>query len=418
MDKTCSEKILSRAMGKPVKAGDIIFPEPDLITIHDWYVVNFDMALTDFGINQLFAPQKVLISTDHEPIAVSLQAADRQKKVREIVAKYGIKHFYDAGRGGHGHIFPMELGYIKPGMLVIGYDVHVNNFGALACLAIPIVTEISELLACGSVWIRVPETIRVNLSGILKPGITYRDVADRMIADIGAEIADYSVFEFGGPALENINIEGRITLCNRPIEIGVKSTIFETDNVTREYLQNRIDGTCEELQSDLDASYKLVIEQDLSIAEPQVSVPPTPDNVVNVSDVAGKVIDYAFIGSCANCTLSDLREAARILKGQTVKSGVRLIITPGTQEVVKAASEEGLIEIFIKSGSLVTSPGCGPCAAGRIGPLADGEVSINTGTRNDFGRLGSNDAEIYLGSPLTVAASAVTGRITDPREFM
>ena len=173
MDKTCSEKILSRAMGKPVKAGDIIFPEPDLITIHDWYVVNFDMALTDFGINQLFAPQKVLISTDHEPIAVSPQAADRQKKVREIVAKYGINHFYDAGRGGHGHIFPMELGYIKPGMLVIGYDVHVNNFGALSCLAIPIVTEISELLACGSVWIRVPETIRVNLSGILKPGITF-----------------------------------------------------------------------------------------------------------------------------------------------------------------------------------------------------------------------------------------------------
>ncbi len=418
MAQTATEKILSRAMGRPVRQGEIIYPEPDLITVHDWYVVNFDKALRELGVKHLYASDKLLICTDHEPVAVSVLAAERQRQVRQIVAKYGIKHFYDTGRGGHGHVFPMELGYIKPGMFVLAYDVHVNNYGALGCLAIPLVIEITDVLACGSAWLKVPETLRINLTGSIRPGITTRDIADRMIADIGADMADYTVMEFGGPALSSIGIDGRITLCNRPIEIGVKSTIFETDAVTFEYLKGRVPPPYEEVRSDPGAKFKATLDYDLGLLEPQVAVPPTPDNVVPVSQVAGKKIDYAFIGSCANCSITDLRDAARILKGRKIAAGVRFVVTPGTQQIAAKAAEEGLIEIFISAGAMLTAPGCGPCAGGRISPIAKGEVSINTGTRNDYGRLGTREAEIYLGSPFTVAASAVAGKIVDPREFL
>jgi 3-isopropylmalate/(R)-2-methylmalate dehydratase large subunit len=416
--QTATEKILSRAMGRTARAGDIIYPEPDLITVHDWYVVNFDKALQELGVRKLYAPDKVLISTDHEPVPVSVLAADRQRQVRQIVAKYGIRHFFDTGRGGHGHVFPMELGYIRPGMFVLAYDVHANNYGALGCLAVPLVTDITDVLACGSAWLKVPETLRINLTGSIAQGITTRDIADRMIADIGADLADYTVMEFGGPALSSIGIDGRITLCNRPIEIGVKSTLFETDAVTFEYLKGRVPPPYEEVRSDPGADFKATLDYDLGVLEPQVAAPPTPDNVVPVSTVAGKRIDYAFIGSCANCSITDLRDAARVLKGRKIASDVRFVVTPGTQEIAVKAAEEGLIQIFVDAGAMLTAPGCGPCAGGRIAPIAKGEVSINTGTRNDYGRLGTREAEIYLGSPFTVAASAVAGKIVDPREYL
>jgi 3-isopropylmalate/(R)-2-methylmalate dehydratase large subunit len=418
MLQTATEKILSRAMGHTVRQGEIIYPEPDLITVHDWYVVNFDKALQELGVSKLYAPDKLLLCTDHEPVAVSVLAAERQRQVRQIVAKYGIKHFYDTGRGGHGHVFPMELGYIKPGMFVLAYDVHVNNYGALGCLAIPLVIEITDVLACGSVWLKVPETLRINLTGSIRPGITTRDIADRMIADVGADMADYTVMEFGGPALSSIGIDGRITLCNRPIEIGVKSTIFETDAVTFEYLKGRVPPPYEEVRSDPGAKFKATLDYDLGILEPQVAAPPTPDNVVPVSQVAGKKIDHAFIGSCANCSITDLRDAARILKDRKIAPGVRFVVTPGTQQIATQAAAEGLLQIFTDAGAMLTAPGCGPCAGGRTFPIAKGETSINTGTRNDYGRLGTREAEIYLGSPFTVAASAVAGKIVDPREFL
>ena len=418
MPQTITEKILSRVMERPVVPGEIIYPEPDLITTHDWYVVNFDAALQKLGVGRLHAPDKVLISTDHEPVAVSAQAAARQRAVREVVRKYGIRHFFDAGRGGHGHIFPLELGYIAPGMLVLAYDPHVTNFGAVGCLGISLVVEISEVLACGSVWIRVPETVRVNLHGELQRGVTLRDVAQRMIGDLDADVVDYTVVEFGGTALARIDVGGRMTLCNTPVELGAKSALFETDEITRAWLEPRIGERFRHIAADASARYKVTVDYSLAVVEPQVAAPPTPDNVMGVSAVAGTKVDYAFIGSCANSSLADLRDAAGILRGHTVDPGVRLIVTPGTQQIAADAAAEGLIKIFIDAGALITAPGCGPCAGGRIGPLAPGEVSINTGTRNDPGRLGPRDADIYLASPLTVAASAIRGRITDPREML
>ncbi len=418
MGKTITEKILSRVTGDDVSAGDIVYPEPELITIHDWYVVNFDRALAELGVERLYDPDKVLICTDHEPVAVSPAATERQKKVREIVAKYGIKHFFDAGRGGHGHVFPVEIGFVRPGMFVEAYDVHVTNFGAVGALAIPMLIEITEVLACGSVWLRTPETVRVDLTGELSPGTGIRDVAQRLISDLGAERVDYSVVEYGGPALASIDIAGRHTLCNTPIDIGAKSVLVEPDETTLDYLSGRVDGPVEPVVSDSDAAFREVVEYDLDVMEPQIAVPPTPDCVVGVSEVAGRVVDHAFIGSCAAANLADLRAAAEILSGNRVHSRVRFIVTPGTQEVMAAAETEGLLRLFAEAGAMITQPGCGPCAGGRIGGVADGETSINTGTRNDYGRLGSQTAEIYLASAATVAASAVTGRITDPRALL
>jgi homoaconitate hydratase family protein len=418
MGKTITEKVLSRVTGSDVSAGDIIYPEPELLTVHDWYVVNFDAALQELGVDRLYDPDKLVISTDHEPVAVSPQAAERQKRVREIVKKYGIKHFFDTGRGGHGHVFPVEMGFVKPGMFVEAYDVHVTNFGAVGALAIPVLIEITEVLACGSVWLRTPDTVRVNLTGALSPGTGIRDVAQKLICDLGAERVDYAVVEYGGPALASIDIAGRHTLCNTPIDVGAKSALVEPDRSTLDYLAGRVDGPIELIASDPDATFREVVDYDLDVLEPQIAVPPTPDCVVGVSEVAGRAVHHAFIGSCAAANLSDLRAAADVLKGHKIHPDVRFIITPGTQEIMAAAESEGLLRLFAEAGAMITQPGCGPCAGGRIGGMANGETSINTGTRNDFGRLGAPDAEIYLGSAVTVAASAVTGKITDPREFL
>ncbi len=418
MGKTITEKILSRVTDSDVSAGDIIYPEPELLTVHDWYVVNFDKALQDLGVERLYDPDKLLICTDHEPVAVSPQAAERQKQVREIVKKYGITHFYDTGRGGHGHVFPVEMGYVKPGMFVEAYDVHVTNFGAVGALAIPMLIEITEVLACGSVWLRTPDTVRVNLTGALAPGTGIRDVAQKLICDLGAARVDYAVVEYGGPALAAIDIAGRHTLCNTPIDVGAKSVLVEPDQATLDYLAGRVDGPVELIASDADATFREVVDYDLDVLEPQVAVPPTPDCVVGISEVAGRAVQHAFIGSCAAANLSDLRVAAEILKDHKIHPDVRFIITPGTQEIMSAAESEGLLHLFAEAGAMITQPGCGPCAGGRIGGMANGETSINTGTRNDYGRLGALDAEIYLGSAATVAASAVTGKIADPRDFL
>ena len=418
MGKTITEKILSRVTGSDVLAGDIVYPEPELLTIHDWYVVNFDRALEELGVDRLYDPDKVIICTDHEPVAVSPQAVERQKKVREIVKKYGIGNFFDAGRGGHGHVFPVEMGFVKPGMFIEGYDVHVTNFGSVGALAVPVLIEIAEVLACGSVWLRTPETVRVNLTGSLQPGTGVRDVAQKLICDLGAERVDYSVVEYGGPALAAIGIAGRHTLCNTPIDIGAKSALIEPDRQTADYLAGRVDGPVELVASDPDAAFREVVEYDLGEIEPQIAAPPTPDCVVGVSEVAGREVHHAFVGSCAAANLSDLQAAANVLAGRKIHPGVRFIVTPGTQEVMAEAESRGLLKLFAEAGAMITQPGCGPCAGGRIGGVADGETSINTGTRNDYGRLGSAKAEIYLASPATVAASAVTGKITDPREFL
>ena len=418
MPQTATEKILSRVLGTDAAAGDIVFPEPELITVHDWYVVNFAKALDELGVDELFAPEKVVLVTDHEPTAVSPQAAERQKQVREIAARFGIDNHFDVGRGGHGHVFPVELGFVRPGMFVAGYDTHVPNYGAVGALGIAMLVEISEVLACGSAWLRVPETVRIELTGRMTPGISIRDVAQRLIADFDADLVDYTVVEFAGAALADIDLDARFTLCNTPIELGAKSALVEPDAAVLAYLQDRIDGDLDPAYSDDDASFLWRGGYDVNVLEPQVAVPPRPDNVVGVSEVAGTAVHHAFVGSCASSLLNDIRDTASILANRVIHPRVRLFVTPGTQEIWRRAADEGLLQTLVDAGAILTAPGCGPCAGGRVAPLASGEVSINTGTRNDPGRLGPNDADIYLASPLTVAASAVAGEIVDPRDML
>lgn len=418
MGNTIAEKILSRVAGCAVHVGDIIYPEPDLITIHDWYFRNAGRALDNLGVSELFAPDKVLVSTDHEPLAVSLDAAVRQREVRQLAKKYGVAHFFDVGRGGHGHIFPMEQGLVRPGMFVLAYDTHVTNYGAVGALGVALVTEISEVLACGSAWIRVPETVRVLLNGTLSKGVTIRDVAQTILLECDPDVIDYSVVEYQGPGLRQLGFGGRMTLCNTPCELGAKSSIVQPDSWTEEWLEARGIDYDEMVVSDSDANYVRSYEFDVGDIVPKVSIPPAPECVVDVTEAKGVRIDHAFVGSCANGSLEDLEAAAEVLKGRKVSSGVRLIVTPGTQEIQRLAAESGCLATLAEAGAILSPPGCGPCASGRIGGLAPGEVSINTGTRNDPGRLGSPQASIYLASPVTVAASAIAGEIVDPREVM
>jgi 3-isopropylmalate/(R)-2-methylmalate dehydratase large subunit len=302
-------------------------------------------------------------------------------------------------------------------MFVEAYDTHVTNYGSVGALAIAFVVEVSEILALGSVWMRVPETVRVNLHGKLQRGTSMRDIAQKLIADLGDELIDYSVVEFGGPGLLDIDIAGRHTLCNTPLEIGAKSALVEPDAVTLAYLAPRTKEALTLIKSDSDASFRKVVDYNLSAIGPQVAMPPTPDNVHPIDKVLGTPIHHAFIGSCASGNLRDLADAAAILKDRRVHPSVRLYVTPATQEVAREAARTGLLEIFLSAGATMTQAGCGPCAGGRIGGMAEGETSINTGTRNDVRRLGAS-GDIYLASPLTVAASAVAGQITDPRTML
>lgn len=414
---TIVEKILSRVCGKTVRAGDLVFPEAELVTMHDWYAANAGAALEDFGITTLFDPARVLISTDHEPVAVSPRAAIRQKRVREFARKFDIGHFNDVGRGGLGHVFPVEKGLIAPGMFAAGYDTHITNYGAVGAYGVAVLTEVTELLALGSVWQTVPETVRIELTGEMQPGVFIRDVAQHLLTRLAAEQVDDAVVEFGGAGEAGLDIDARHTLCNTPTEIGARSSIVEPDSIVANYLAPRIAGPVDLVTADGNARYRAVVSVDLGACTPQVSLPPRPENVADVTQVAGQPIDHAYIGSCASGFLSDLRVAAEFLRGNRVAPGVRLFVTPASQEIAQAAASEGLMEVFINAGAVVTQAGCGVCAGGRVGPVAPAEVSIGTGTRNDPGRLGAHDAQLYLASPATVAASALAGKITDARKL-
>ena len=412
---TIVEKILSRVCKQNVYASSLVFPEAELVTMHDWYAANAGAALEAFGVERMFDPSRVLISTDHEPLAVSPGAAIRQQQVRNFAKKYNVGHFHDVGRSGLGHVFPVEAGLVRPGMFIAGYDTHVTNFGAVGAYGVAVLTEVTELLALGSVWQTVPETVRIELTGRMQKGVSIRDVAQRLLFTLDPELVDDAVIEFGGAGTAGLGIDARYTLCNTPTEIGARSSIVEPDKIVTDYLAERCSEPVDLLKADTDARYRAVVTVDLSTCEPQVSLPPRPENVADVSTVAGREIDHAYIGSCASGMLTDLRVAAELLRGRQVNPRVRLFVTPVSQEVARAAAQEGLMEVFIKAGAIITQAGCGVCAGGRIGPVAPGEVSIGTGTRNDPGRLGAHDATLYLASPATVAASAITGKITDAR---
>jgi 3-isopropylmalate/(R)-2-methylmalate dehydratase large subunit len=417
---TAAEKILARASGlSQVRAGDIVYPTPDFVMIHDGVVMGTKEELDSLGIDRVFDPDRVMMVTDHDVVYLNERAAARGAFNRKAAAAWGVKHFYDAGRGGHGHIFPTERGLLLPGMFYFDNDRHCTNAGGIGALAIRVGAEMSRVLATGTNWTLVPRTVRVRIEGRLQRGVYGRDLGfhlAKLIRSRDLDI-DYCVLEFAGD-IEQFSLAERIALCSTPTEIRAIGVFFPPSEAILDYAKARAKRPFTPIYADSDARYESELHVDVSRLEPQVALPGGPYKAVDLSNVAGTHVDHAFIGSCGSGTYDDLEIAAGILRDRRVAANVRLLVVPGSEDSTRRLHQEGLLDVFQKAGAFVLPAGCGPCASGRMGLLHSGEVSICTATANAAGRFGARDADIYLGSPATVAASAVTGTITDPREFL
>ena len=411
-----TEKILAKASGKNlVHPGDIVDANVDMVMVHDLTGPLAVEAFKRIGISKVWDNKKIVIILDHQVPAESVKAAELHKMLRAFAKEQGIR-FYDVGRGGICHQVMPEKGHVLPGTVMVGADSHTCTYGALGAFATGIgSTEAAAVFATGKIWLKVPETINVNVEGKFKPYVTPKDLILSIIGKVGADGATYKAAEFTGSTIRAMSMAGRMTLCNMTVEMGAKNGIVEPDETTRKFLEGRTSKPFEELKSDKGASYEKVVEFDVSGLEPTVACPSSVDNVKPASEV-DVPIEQAFIGSCTNGRIEDLRLAAQVMKGKTVKDGVRALVIPASQEVYKQAVKEGLVEIFTDAGALVCGSACGPCLGGHIGLLAAGETCVSTSNRNFIGRMGSTQASVYLASPATVAASALTGRITDPRE--
>lgn len=423
MGMTAAEKILARASGlAAVRAGDIVYPTPDFVMIHDGVVRGAKEELDALGIHRLFDPERVLMVTDHDVVYVNDRAAARGAFNRKAAEAWGVKHFFDAGRGGHGHIFPTERGWVLPGTLYFDNDRHCTNAGGIGALAIRMGTEINRVLATGTNWTLVPKSVQLTLQGHLQPGVYARDlgfVIGRNLApdgEFGVDI-DYRVLEFAGD-LDQLSLAARVSLCSTPTEMRAIGVFFPPSDAIVAYAKERARRPFTPVHPDRDAHYDARISLDVSRLEPQVALPGGPHKAADLASVAGTPVQHTYIGSCASGMYEDLEIAASILKGRRLASGVRMIVVPGSEDSTRRMTREGLLDVFHDAGAMVMPAGCGPCASGRTGLIDAGETSISTAAANGAGRFGAKDAQLYLGSPATVAASAVTGRITDPRELL
>ena len=423
MGMTAAEKILARASGAAAtRAGDIVYPNVDFAMIHDGVVMGAKQELDELGIDRLFDPERVLMVTDHDVVYLNDRAVARGAFNRKAAKAWGVKHFYDAGRGGHGHIFPMERGFVLPGTFYFDNDRHCTNAGGIGALAIRVGTDISCVLATGTTWTLVPKTVQLIIKGRLKPGVYARDlgfvIGKGLLPGgaLGVDI-DYRILEFAGE-LDPFSLAARVSLCSTPTEMRAIGVFFPPSKEIVAFAQARAQRPFTPVYPDVDAKYEAKVELDVSTLEPQVALPGGPHKAADLSTVAGTPVDHAFIGSCGSGMYEDLQIAAGILKGRKVAPGVRLLVTPGTEDSTHRMRKDGILEIFQEAGAFVLPASCGPCASGRMGLIHSGEVSISTAVANGAGRVGAKDAKLFLGSPATVATSAVEGKITDPRKYL
>ncbi|MEM3594263.1 MAG: 3-isopropylmalate dehydratase large subunit [Candidatus Jordarchaeaceae archaeon] len=371
----------------------------------------------ELGLDRVWDADKVVALLDHWVPAATVDEAIIHQKCLEFVNKYNIKNWLGMSEGICHVVFPQK-GFVKPGDLIVGSDSHTTTYGALGAFSTGIgSTEMAIVLATGELWFKVPATMKFEISGKIPKFIMGKDIILRIIGDIGVEGATYKTMEFAGEAVRELSIDGRFTLSNMSIEAGAKAGIIEPDEKTVEWVKSRTDEKFQVVRNDPDAEFEEIIKMDISNLEPQVARPPSPGDSVPVSEVEGIKIDQAFIGSCTNGRMEDLRVAAKIIKGKKIPRGVRCIVIPASKEVYIQAMHEGLLAIFLEAGCVVCNPHCGPCIGGSSGLLGPGEVCISASNRNFIGRMGSKDSKVYLASPLTVAASAVKGEITDPRKI-
>ena len=414
MGKTFVEKILAEKSGlAEVMPGQIVEVTPDLGMSHD-NAAAIRKIFGKLGVERVKEPERFVVILDHVVPASQVQYAENHKEIREFVHEQGIR-FYDVGRG-ICHQVVVEEGLIGPGELALGSDSHTTTYGALGAFSAGIGrSEMAALWATSKLWLKVPTTLRLELSGRLPELVTAKDVILYLIGKLGADGALYRSVEFAGPLVEELTMSGRLVLANMAAEMGAKNGYFTPDDVTFSYLADRAGRDFEPVYPDPDANYEEVIKFDLSDLEPQVACPHTVDNVVPISQVAGKRVDQVLLGTCTNGRLEDLRLALEVMGGRPVADGVRMLVLPASREVWVKAAAEGLLERFAAAGALVLNPGCGPCLGAHQGVLAPGEVCLSTANRNFKGRMGSPEAEIYLASPAVAGATAVTGVITDPR---
>ena len=418
MGKTIAEKILARASGhEETSAGEIVKARVDVAMMPDLTTILAVNAMKEMGVDRVWDPEKVVTILDHVAPASTSMAAKIHRDIRIWAREQNLENLYDVESGVCHQVLP-EKGHVKPGTVVIGADSHTCTHGAFGAFATGVgSTDMGAILATGKTWLRVPETIRVQVEGKLQDLVLPKDVILRVAGEVGADGATYNAIEFHGETISEMSVSGRMTLCNMAIEMGGKAGIIEPDDKTYAFLDERTDGIYEPVFADGDAEYKRVLNINIDDLEPQVACPHKVDNVKPISEVAGTKIDQSFIGSCTNGRLEDLKIAASILKGKTIHPDVRLLIVPASQSVYLEALDAGIIRDLVEAGAMFSNPSCGACFGGHIGLLAPGEVGITTSNRNFRGRQGSPESEVYLSSPAVAAASAVTGVITDPREL-
>jgi 3-isopropylmalate/(R)-2-methylmalate dehydratase large subunit len=419
MGMTMTQKILADHAGlSEVKAGQLINAKVDMVLAND---ITGPVSIKEFdkaGFDKVFDKSRVSLVMDHFAPNKDIKSAEQCKTCRMFAKRFDIDNFYDAGDMGIEHALLPEKGLVASGEAIIGADSHTCTYGALGAFSTGVgSTDLCAGMASGMAWFKVPSALKFELKGQLPPFVSGKDVILHIIGEIGVDGALYKSMEFTGEGVKSLSMDDRLTICNMAIEAGAKNGIFPVDNITREYMKGRVDRPYKEYAADPDAEYEKTYTIDLSKLRPTVAFPHLPENTKTIDEAKGVKIDQVVIGSCTNGRISDMRAAAEILKGHRKADGIRVIVIPATQSIYKQCMHEGLIDIFIDAGCVVSTPTCGPCLGGYMGILADGEKCISTTNRNFIGRMGAVTSEVYLASPQVAAASAITGEITNPEEI-
>ncbi|NLY60554.1 MAG: 3-isopropylmalate dehydratase large subunit [Clostridiales bacterium] len=420
MGMTMTQKILAAHAGlDKVKAGQLIMADLDLVLGND---ITSPVAIKEFqkvGVKEVFDRSKVAIVPDHFTPNKDIKSAEQCKFIREFAREKEIENYFEVGEMGIEHALIPEKGLVVSGDVVIGADSHTCTYGALGAFSTGVgSTDMAAGMAIGKAWFKVPEAIKFVLKGSLPKWVSGKDVILHIIGMIGVDGALYQSMEYTGPGVASLSMDDRFTIANMAIEAGAKNGIFEVDEKTIEYMKEHSTKEYTIYKADEDAEYTREIEIDLSTLRPTVAFPHLPENTRVIDEVGDIPVDQVVIGSCTNGRIEDLRVAAKILKGNKVKKGVRTIIFPATQKIYLQAMKEGLLEIFIEAGAAVSTPTCGPCLGGHMGILAAGERAVATTNRNFVGRMGHPESEVYLASPAVAAASAITGKISSPEEVV
>lgn len=417
-------QILAQAAGRNrVKPGEFIVVKVDLAEINDLYL-QVILSFKEMGGDKVWDSRKITFVMDHYAPAPTIEAAENQKKMREFAKEQRIKYFFDINRGVCHQVMPEE-GLVWPGMLLVATDSHTTTHGAFGAFSTGIgATDMAAVLLTGRIWFRVPEIIKINIRGKVGKGIMAKDIILYIISQLGTDVALYKAIEFDGEAVKELSLDERLVLCNMSVEMGAKATYIQPDEKVMEYISRTNPKKYKEFKSikrtiNINSDeYEFVYDFDISELEPQVALPHRVDNVVSVSRAAGKPIHQALIGTCTGGRINDIKIAAQILKDKKICPSVRLLIIPASNKILEKCIELGYIQILLGAGATLTTPSCGPCLGAHEGVLSGGEACISTSSRNFPGRMGSAEAKIFLSSPATVAASAIKGVITDPREYL